>query len=72
MISLAMDALIGIVVILIYLYMVVTACVFIRDGGFWYDGCRHLRKCPLCGCPLFTGQQQCNDCGWVQTCKEDE
>ena len=72
MIALAMDALIGIAAILAPLYMIMTACVFIRDGGFWYDGCKHLRKCPLCGCPLFTGQHQCNDCGWVQMRKEDK
>jgi len=72
MISLVMEVLIVIPVILGFLYMVVTTCVFIRDGGFWYDRCKHLRKCPFCGRPLFTSQRQCNDCGWVQIHKEDE
>lgn len=39
--------------------------VSLSDRCFGYDGCRHVRRCPLCGYPLASGERECPDCGWT-------
>ena len=39
--------------------------VSLRDRCLVYEGCRHVRRCPLCGYPLASGERGCPDCGWT-------